>query len=104
MLFGRRKPGYTTTVDGSADPEQAVLELQKAELAAMLIPVFFSAESAAPRAAFCGAGRVSVYVLAAARMAAASGSWGMGMRGQGSPVKEPMGFSNQTTSRQRPFL
>ena len=34
MLFGRRKPGYTTTVDGSADPEQAVLDLQKAELAA----------------------------------------------------------------------
>ena len=34
MLFGRRKPGYTTTVDGSVDPEQAVLELQKAELAA----------------------------------------------------------------------
>ena len=32
MLFGRRKPGYTTTVDGSVDPEQAVLELQKAEL------------------------------------------------------------------------
>ena len=33
MLFGRRKPGYTTTLDGSVDPEQAVLELQKAELA-----------------------------------------------------------------------
>ena len=32
MLFGRRKPGYTTTVDCSVDPEQAVLELQKAEL------------------------------------------------------------------------
>ena len=29
MLFGRRKPGYTTTVDGSVDPEQAVLELQR---------------------------------------------------------------------------
>lgn len=28
MLFGRRKPGYTTTVDGSVDPEQAVLERQ----------------------------------------------------------------------------
>lgn len=68
------------------------------------IPVFFPAESAAPRAAFGGAGRVSVYVLAAARMEAASGSWEMGMRGWGSPVKEPMGFSNQTTSRQRPFL
>lgn len=64
----------------------------------------FPAESAAPRAAFGGAGRVSVYVLAAARMAAASGSRGMGMRGRGSPVKEPMGFSNQTTSSQRPFL
>ena len=34
MLFGRRKPGYTTTVDSSVDPEQAVLDLQKAELAA----------------------------------------------------------------------
>ncbi len=33
MLFGRRKPGYTTTVDSTVDPEQAVLELQKAELA-----------------------------------------------------------------------
>ena len=32
MLFGRRKPGYTTTVDGSVDPEQAVLELQKLSL------------------------------------------------------------------------
>ena len=29
--------GYTTTVDGSVDPEQAVLELQKAELAEMCI-------------------------------------------------------------------
>ena len=38
MLFGRRKPGYTTTVDSSADPEQAVLELQKAELAAKKKP------------------------------------------------------------------
>ena len=38
MLFGRRKPGYTTTVDGSVDPEQAVLELQKAELAAKKKP------------------------------------------------------------------
>ena len=28
MLFGRRKPGYTTTVDSSVDPEQAVLDLQ----------------------------------------------------------------------------
>ena len=34
MLFGRRKPGYTTTVDGAADPEQVVLDLQKAERAA----------------------------------------------------------------------
>ena len=34
MLFGRRKPGYTTTVDGAADPEQVVLDLQKAEMAA----------------------------------------------------------------------
>ena len=38
MLFGRRKPGYTTTVDGSTDPEQAVLDLQKAELAAKKKP------------------------------------------------------------------
>ena len=38
MLFGRRKPGYTTTVDGSVAPEQAVLELQKAELAAKKKP------------------------------------------------------------------
>ena len=38
MLFGRRKPGYTTTVDSSADPEQAVLDLQKAELAAKKKP------------------------------------------------------------------
>ena len=38
MLFGRRKPGYTTTVDGRVDPEQAVLELQKAELAAKKKP------------------------------------------------------------------
>ena len=38
MLFGRRKPGYTTTVDGSVDPEQAVLDLQKAELAAKKKP------------------------------------------------------------------
>ena len=38
MLFGRRKPGYTITVDGSADPEQAVLDLQKAELAAKKKP------------------------------------------------------------------
>ncbi len=70
----------------------------------LLIPVFFSAESAAPRAAFGGAGRLSVYVLAAARMAAAAGSRVMGTRGCGSSVNEPMGFSNQTTSRQRPFL
>ena len=41
---------------------------------------------------------------AAARMAAASGSRVMGTRGCGSSVKEPMGFSNQTTSSQRPFL
>ena len=38
MLFGRRKPGYTTTVDSSVDPEQAVLNLQKAELAAKKKP------------------------------------------------------------------
>ena len=38
MLFGRRKPGYTTTVDASADPEQVVLELQKAEMAAKKKP------------------------------------------------------------------
>ena len=38
MLFGRRKPGYTTTVDSSADPEQVILELQKAELAAKKKP------------------------------------------------------------------
>ena len=38
MLFGRRKPGYTTTVDSSADPKQVILELQKAELAAKKKP------------------------------------------------------------------
>ena len=38
MLFGRRKPGYTTTVDGTADPEQVVLDLQKAEMAAKKKP------------------------------------------------------------------
>ena len=38
MLFGRRKPGYTTTVDGAADPEQVVLDLQKAEMAAKKRP------------------------------------------------------------------
>ena len=38
MLFGRRKPGYTTTVNSTVDPEQAVLELQKAELAAKKKP------------------------------------------------------------------
>ncbi len=38
MLFGRRKPGYTTTVDAAADPEQAVLDLQKAEMAAKKKP------------------------------------------------------------------
>ena len=27
MLFGRRKPGYTTTVDAASDPEQVILEL-----------------------------------------------------------------------------
>ena len=37
MLFSRRKPGYTTTVDGS-DPEQVVLDLQKAEMAAKKKP------------------------------------------------------------------
>ncbi len=34
MLFGRRKPGYTTTVDAASDPEQVILDLQKAEMAA----------------------------------------------------------------------
>ena len=29
MLFGRRKPGYTTTVDAASDPEQVILDLQK---------------------------------------------------------------------------
>ena len=38
MLFGRRKPGYTTTVHGAADPEQVVLDLQKAEMAAKKKP------------------------------------------------------------------
>ena len=38
MLFGRRTPGYTTTVDGAADPEQVVLDLQKAEMAAKKKP------------------------------------------------------------------
>lgn len=38
MLFGRRKPGYTTTVDANADPEQVVLDLQKAEMAAKKKP------------------------------------------------------------------
>ena len=38
MLFGRRKPGYTTTVDSAADPEQVVLDLQKAEMAAKKKP------------------------------------------------------------------
>ena len=42
MLFGRRKPGYTTTVDSSVDPEQAVLDLQKAELAAKKKPLIFT--------------------------------------------------------------
>ena len=32
MLFGRRKPGYTTTVDSSVDPEQAVLEIGRAHV------------------------------------------------------------------------
>ena len=27
MLFGRRKPGYTTTVDAASDPEQVILDL-----------------------------------------------------------------------------
>ena len=50
MLFGRRKPGYTTTVDGSADPEQAVLDLQKAELAAKKKPKaeVFDIDAASP--------------------------------------------------------
>ena len=38
MLFGRRKPGYTTTVDAAADPEQVILDLQKAEIAAKKKP------------------------------------------------------------------
>ncbi len=38
MLFGRRKPGYTTTVDAASDPEQIVLDLQKAEMAAKKKP------------------------------------------------------------------
>ena len=38
MLFGRRKPGYTTPVDGAADPDQVVLNLQKAEMAAKKKP------------------------------------------------------------------
>ena len=38
MLFGRRKPGYTTTVDAAADPEQVILDLQKAEMAAKKKP------------------------------------------------------------------
>lgn len=37
MLFGRRKPGYTTTVDGS-DPEKVILDLQKAEMDAKKKP------------------------------------------------------------------
>lgn len=37
MLFGRRKPGYSTTVDAT-DPEQIVLDLQKAEMAAKKKP------------------------------------------------------------------
>ena len=36
MLFGRRKPGYTTTVDAASDPEQVILDLQKAEMARRL--------------------------------------------------------------------
>ena len=38
MLFGRRKPGYTTTVDAASDPEQVILNLQKAEMAAKKKP------------------------------------------------------------------
>ena len=38
MLFGRRKPGYTTTVDAASDPEQVILDLQKAEMAAKKQP------------------------------------------------------------------
>ena len=38
MLFGRRNPGYTTTVDAASDPEQVILELQKAEMAAKKKP------------------------------------------------------------------
>lgn len=38
MLFGRRKPGYTTTVDAASDPEQVILKLQKAEMAAKKKP------------------------------------------------------------------
>ncbi len=38
MLFGRRKPGYTTTVDAASDPEQVILDLQKAEMTAKKKP------------------------------------------------------------------
>ena len=41
MLFGRRKPGYTTTVDGAADPEQVVLDLQKAEMVTNELPLCY---------------------------------------------------------------
>ena len=42
MLFGRRKPGYTTTVDAASDPEQVILDLQKAEMAAKKKPKFLT--------------------------------------------------------------
>ena len=38
MLFGRRKPGYTTTVDAASDPEQVILDLQTAEMDAKKKP------------------------------------------------------------------
>ena len=48
MLFGRRKPGYTTTVDAASDPEQVILDLQKAEMAAKKKPKaeFFDIDAA----------------------------------------------------------
>lgn len=48
MLFGRRKPGYTTTVDAASDPEQVILDLQKAEMAAKKKPKAESLTSTRP--------------------------------------------------------
>ena len=52
MLFGRRKPGYTTTVDAASDPEQVILDLQKAEMAAKKKPKaeFFDIDAASETA------------------------------------------------------